>query len=261
MTLAGAKVIVDVITSDFLYRTFDAIANTAAKQATVRSEPSTIVIRSEFMTGGPTTGQRIESLFCHIPGLNVVIPSNPADAYGLMATALKTPGVTLFFEDRMIEDATTAERDKLDASILSGGTSSLGTKLLSFTCPFGKAGRREAAGMALTVVSYGLTLRMLDTWLKDEPYELFDLRTLYPLDMMSVFQSIVRTRALLFVEPDVQHGGVGAEIVARVAEEYPGTRVARIGAPRCTIPASRDLHEHLLPTRDRVLAVAKELAR
>jgi acetoin:2,6-dichlorophenolindophenol oxidoreductase subunit beta len=248
MTLAGAKVIVDVITSDFLYRTMDSICNTAAKQATVRSVPSTIVIRSEFMTGGPTTGQRIESLFCHIPGLNVVVPSNPADAYVLMATALKTPGVTLFFEDRMIEDAGTEERD---------GQSYRGTIIDSF----GKARRRQAAGSDLTVVSYGLTLRLLDTWLKDEPYELFDLRTLYPLDIETILDSVGRTGALLVIEPDVQHGGIGAEIVAQVVEWSPGVRVERLGAPRCTIPASRDLHEHLLPTRERVLAVARELAR
>ena len=106
-SLLGVKPVVDIITADFLYRCFDSIANTAAKLNFVQAEgepPKTMVIRAEFLTGGPTTGQRPEALFAHIPGLNVVVPSTPRDAYGLMRTALQTPGVAIFFEDRMIAD-------------------------------------------------------------------------------------------------------------------------------------------------------------
>src|SRR3990167_7243486 len=103
--LMGVVPIVDVISADFLYRAMDSICNTAAKLDFVTGKPHTIVIRAEFLTGGPTTGQRPEALFTHIPGLRVVIPSTPRDAYGLMKSALATPGVTLFFEDRMISDA------------------------------------------------------------------------------------------------------------------------------------------------------------
>ena len=90
-SLLGVKPVVDVITSDFLYRTFDSIANTAAKLNTVLAKgesPKTLLVRAEFLTAGPTTGARPEALFTHIPGVNVVVPSTPKDAYGLTLAAL-----------------------------------------------------------------------------------------------------------------------------------------------------------------------------
>lgn len=249
MALAGAKPIVDVITADFLYRTMDSICNTVAKSNFV-SEPKTIVIRSEFMIGGPTTGQRPESLFTHIPGLNVVIPSNPLDARGLMDTALETKAATLFFEDRMIEDKTTFHQD-LDTYF--------------DIIPLGKAKYRQR-GHKLTIVSYALTLRMIDLLFEREKleYELIDLRSVYPVDYDLIVESVNRTGALLIVEPDVAYAGVGAEIASQVSErcfEKLAHPVKRLGAPRTTIPASRALHDYMLPSEKRILEVAKELSK
>jgi len=249
MALAGVKPIVDVITADFLYRTMDSICNTVAKTNFV-SEPRTIVIRAEFMTAGPTTGQRPEALFTHIPGLNVVIPSNPMDARGLMDTCLKEKAATLFFEDRMIEDSTTHPED-MDKGELE-------------RIPLGKA--KGMLGEKLTIVSYGLTLRMLDLLLESEglTYELIDLRSIYPVDYALIEESVDKTGALLVVEPDVQYMGVGAEIAAEINERcfnrlrYP---VMRLGAPRSTIPASRSLHEMMLPTEMQILKLAEDMRK
>jgi len=249
MALVGVKPIVDVITADFLYRTMDSICNTVAKTNFV-SEPKTMVIRAEFLTAGPTTGQRPEALFTHIPGLNVVVPSNPLDARGLMDTALETKAATLFFEDRMIEDETTFPDDKdtyLDI------------------IPFGKAKIREE-GPNLTVVSYALTLRMLNLLFETEnlDYELIDLRSIYPVDYDLIAKSVNKTGALLIVEPDVAYAGVGAEIAAEITErcfEKLAHPVRRLGAPRTTIPASRALHDYMLPSEKRILEVAEELSK
>jgi len=255
MALAGVKPIVDVITADFLYRTMDSICNTVAKTNFV-SEPRTIVIRAEFMTAGPTTGQRPEALFTHIPGLNVVIPSNPVDARGLMDAALKEKGCTLFFEDRMIEDATTRKEDMDEGELES--------------IPLGKAkiirmGTQTASGSIhrlLTVLSYGITLRMLELMLEKEDlaldYELIDLRSIYPVDWETIFDSVSRTDSLLIVEPDVMYSGVGAEIAAQVAER--GAEVRRLGAPRMTIPASRSLHGLMLPSEDEIVKMVEEMS-
>jgi len=256
MSLAGAKPIVDVITADFLYRTMDSICNTVVKTNFV-SDPKTIIIRAEFLLAGPTTGQRPESLFTHIPDLNVVIPSNPVDARGLMATALEEKGATLFFEDRMIEDATTSPED-----ILPHG-------LIYESIPFGKARIRlsdRRRGTKLTIVSYGLTLRMLDILLdkKALDYELIDLRSIYPVDYSLIAESVDRTGALLIVEPDVAYAGVGAEIASQISERcFNRLRapVRRLGAPRTTIPASRVLHDFMLPSEKAILEVAKELSK
>lgn len=251
MALAGVKPIVDVITADFLYRTMDSICNTVAKTNFV-SDPKTIIIRSEFMTAGPTTGQRPESLFTHIPGLNVVIPSNPLDARGLMDTALQEKAATLFFEDRMIEDATTHSHD-------------MDNKGWWDKIPLGKA-RIVRIGHKLTIVSYGLTLRMLDLLFEREKleYELIDLRTIYPVDLELVCKSVSKRGACLIVEPDVTYAGVGAEITAEVSERCFGKLrhpVRRLGAPRTTIPASRALHDYMLPSEKSILEVAEELSK
>lgn len=251
MALAGAKPIVDVITADFLYRTMDSICNTVAKTNFV-ADARTIVIRSEFMIGGPTTGQRPESLFTHIPGLNVVVPSNPFDARELMDTVLQTQGATLFFEDRMIEDKTTFPQDMDSHRYLD-------------VIPLGK-GKIRRKGRELTIVSYALTLRMLDLLLEKEnlDYELIDLRSIYPVDYDLIVESVKRTGRLLIVEPDVSYAGVGAEIASQINErcfDYLAHPVTRLGAPRTTIPASRSLHDFMLPSEKRVLEVAEELSK
>jgi len=250
-SLLSIKPIYDLITADFLYRAMDSICNTAAKQNFLREDKSTIVIRSEFLTGGPTTGQRPEALFTHIPGLNVVVPSTPRDAYGLMLTALMTPGVTLFFEDRMIEDGEFNEKVGCVQEAIPFGQSRL--------CSMGKRG-------TTTILTYGLMRQVVQQAL--QPYEfnhdyyadeypmlcdIIDLRCLYPIDWAFIKKMLERTGKLLIVEPDVIYGGVGAEIAATIAEEMPHVRVKRLGAPRATIPASKSLHDRMLPTREAII--------
>jgi len=251
MALAGVKPIVDVITADFLYRTMDSVCNTVAKTNFVQ-DPRTIIIRAEFMTAGPTTGQRPEALFTHIPGLNVVIPSNPVDAKGLMDSALEEKACTLFFEDRMIEDATTR-------------TSEEDNEENERTVPLGRA-INTVFGNKLTVVSYGLTYRMLSNLFRDMRPEcnLIDLRSIYPIDFDLIKYSVSRTDALLIVEPDVGYMGVGAEIAAEIGSWAFGKLrhpVRRMGAPRTNIPASRGLHDSMLPSIEGVMRAAEEMAR
>lgn len=244
--LLGVKPIVDVISADFLYRCMDSICNTAAKLNDIRSEKTTIVIRAEFLMGGPTTGQRPEALFTHIPGLRVVVPSTPRDAYGLMRTALETPGVTLYFEDREIAD---------DGYFLPGDMAT-GRRVSIGAGEYRKMGQRGIC----TIVTYGLMRQRVEAllvgWVKDGDYYkepnldagIVDLRTIYPLDFNLIKYALCRTGKLLIIEPDVTYGGVGAEIAAQIAETYPHVHIKRLGAPRATIPASGVLHHHMLPS-------------
>lgn len=249
--LMGITPIYDVISCDFLFRAMDSIVNTAAKL-----DGKTVVIRAETLIGGPTTGQRPEAMFAHVPGLNVVIPSTPHDAYGLMATALLEPGVTLFIEDRMIEDS----GPWLDGDLETGeGVSlgSIGVRRLPM-----RSSRRKVP--LVTVLTYGVMRqraeRLLAPWLESwdgdymvEPnlsVDLLDLRTIVPLDRDDLSKRLQRTRKLLIIEPDVVHGGVGAEIAAWVAEEMPDVRVKRLGAPRRVIPAAPADHHLMLPSEE-----------
>jgi len=252
-SLMGVKPVIDVIAADFMYRTMDSICNTAAKINFVSGglgDPKTIVVKAEFITAGPTTGQRIESLFPHIPGLNVMIPSNPHDAKGLMATALSTPGVTLFFEDREISDAPMKPED----------LATLGR----YTVPFGSA-RLRRTGTDLTVLSYALTVRVAESAVEEHRIncDLIDLRSIYPVDYATICDSVNKTGRLLIVEPDVTYAGVGAEIAAQVGERCWGRLrrpIARLGVPRTTIPASASLHRNLIPSEQQVVDAVRGLA-
>ena len=260
-SLLGIKPVVDVIGADFLYRTTDSIANTAAKLNFTRptEDPKTIVIRAEFLIGGPTTGQRPESLFTHISGLRVIAPSTPRDVYGLMRTALSTPGVTLFFEDRMIQD----DDDWSLSDLTPVGPLPFGA---ASWCHRGQRGN-------VTVVTYGLMRQVVqrvlrryrfDPILKDysaDDYpmlcDLIDLVSLSPIDWNFITKMTERTGRLLIVEPDVQYGGIGAEIAAYFQERRPHVKVRRLGAPLSTIPASTALHSQMLPTEEQIVAAIR----
>lgn len=248
--LLGVKPIMDVISSDFLFRAMDSIANTAAKLAAVRSQQPTIVIRAEFLTGGPTTGQRPEAMFAAIPGLRVAIPSTPRDAYGLMRTALETPGVSLLFEDRMIED----DGPWTEADLRLGDS-----------VPFGVIRcRQQGMHGHVAILTYGIMRQRVERLLKSQAWiqdphdeknlraDLYDLRTIYPIEWRGINLALRRAGRLLIIEPDIVYAGVGAEIAAQAHDLRPGVQVKRLGAPRTVIPSNRELHCHLLPSDEEV---------
>ena len=259
--LMGVKPVVDIISSDFLYRAMDAICNTAAKANFARPDlPITMVIRAEFLTGGPTTGQRNEALFTHIPGLNVVVPSTPRDAYGLMLTALNTPEVTLFLEDREIEDDGYFMSEDLEV----GATVPLGKGLVRDMGPRG----------GVAVLTYGVMRQRVEEAVHEAQYQFYtsahdrfdpdsvdcsviDLRTLYPLDWDLIRKAADRTGALLIVEPDVAYAGVGAEIAAWAGENR--VRVQRLGAPKVTVPAAKALQGDILPSKEAIIAAIRNM--
>lgn len=244
MALAGLKPINDVIVSDFLYRTMDSICNTAVKTNYVhKKDPMTMVFRSEFLVGGPTNGQRPESLFAHIPGLNVIIPSTPNDAYGLMLSALTQPGISIFFEDRMIKDEELTQLDEKKP------------------VQIGKAAiiRR---GDKLTVVSYGLTMQRAIKALKAVDAELVDIRGVSPIDYQTIIESVKRTGKLLVVEPDVRIGGIGGEIIATVQSQVSERlHTSILGSPYTVIPASSYLNRQLIPSEEVIAHTAQTMVR
>ena len=191
-------------------------------------------------------------MFTHVPGLRVVVPSTPRDAYGLMRTALATPGVTLFFEDRMIQD----NDDWLPEELATGEVCDFGTAYWS------QKGQRGT----VTIVTYGVMRQVVQRILRKyrfngdryaEGYEmlcdLIDLISLSPIDWDCIEKLLERTNRLLIIEPDIQYGGIGAEIAAHFAEAMPHVRIKRLGAPMATIPAAMSLHSQMMPSEQEIV--------
>lgn len=238
LALRGVVPVVDVISSDFLFRTMDSICNTAAKVNYVHDPPKTVIIRAEFLTGGPTTGQRIEEMFCHVPGLRVGVPSSPIGAYEMMAFALQHKGVTILFEDRMIEDATTPKGARLEEQLA-------GLPAFARTVGEGAWTHAKKASAKVAVASYGLLYRRCHTLFAEDPrVELVDLRWLAPLDGGWVEPG----KPLLVVTPSMMTLTL-PWLMARASQNGACTgRVVHKHGVFATIPASRELHDVLLPS-------------
>ena len=250
--LMGVKMIFNIITFDFAYRTFDSISNTIATTMHILGKDAVpLVIQAEFLLFSPSTGQRGEALYSHIPNISVVIPSTPIDAYGLMLEALQTNQATMVLEDRMIVDAKTKDADKFP-SILP---------------PARMGGSRiRRMGNGLTIVSYALTRQRTEEVLDAHPewdVEFIDMYSIKPYDKEIILASALRTKKLLIIEHDIVGFGVGAEIIAMVTEaaSKKGTfiKVKRIGAPMHTIPASQALHDYMIPNNERIERAIKEM--
>jgi len=258
MALHGLLPIAEIEFADFIHPAFDQIVSEVARMRyrTNGDFGLPMVIRTPW--GGGVHGalyhsQSIEAFYGHVPGLKVVVPSTPADAAGMLRSAVADPDPVLFLEHkrtyRLIKGEVPDE---------------------PFTVPIGKADVKRAGG-DLTVVAYGL---MLHTCLEaasrvaDEhgvSAEVVDVRTISPLDMETILVSVRKTGKAMVVYEDNRTYGAGAEIVATIAEEAMfdlDGPIVRIGGP--DVPAmgfAGNLEHAFLPDADRVGAAMLELAR
>jgi pyruvate/2-oxoglutarate/acetoin dehydrogenase E1 component len=146
-----------------------------------------------------------EAYFAHVPGVVVIVPSTPKDAKGLLAAAIRSPDPVVFLEPKVLYRS--GREAVPDAR---------------YELPIGRA-RCARAGRDVTLVTYGgmvpVSLRAADAVTADGiDTEVIDLRTIYPWDLETVEASVRRTGKLLFVQEPQRTGGVGAEVVAEIAE-------------------------------------------
>src|SRR5690349_2640362 len=227
--LNGLIPIAEIQFADFIHPAFDQIVSEAARTR-YRSNGDwsvPMVIRAPFgggVHGGRYHSQSVEAFYAHVPGLKVVIPSTPADAKGLLKSAIRDPDPVMFFEHKKAYRLVKGEVP--DGELL---------------VPIGPAAvRREGTG--LTCVSWGLMvqhcLEAAETVAADGiSVEVIDLRTLQPLDRETILASVAKTARALVVHEDNLTGGFGAEIAAVIAQEgfedldAPVTRVAAPDVP------------------------------
>jgi pyruvate/2-oxoglutarate/acetoin dehydrogenase E1 component len=246
--MTGLRPIVEIMFMDFVGVCLDPIMNQAAKLRYMTAGAFSIPVVFRTQTGagrsaGAQHSQSLEAMFAHIPGLKVVIPATVTDAHDLLVESVRDPNPVLFVENRR----------------LYGMRGHLGDAPL----PLGKA-RAAREGDDVTVVTWGQTLRDCLAAAESSPVsiEVIDLRSLVPLDMDTVIDSVRKTGHLLIVHEAVQDFGAGAEIAARVADELFDELLApvrRLGAPSVPMPFSPELERSLLPWPDSIAAAAQAL--
>ncbi len=194
-----------------------------------------------YIQGGPYHSQSIEAFLAHCPGLKVVIPSNAADAKRLLKSAIADPNPVVFLEHKALyrQRAFCARKEPLETESL----------------PLGKANIvRE--GTDVTLVAWGMTVFM--GWQLAEKMsaqgisvEIIDLRTIVPLDIETITQSVKKTGKLLIAHEAAKNCGFGAEIAARIAEscfEYLDAPIQRLAGKDCPVPYCKTLEDAVLPS-------------
>jgi len=206
-----------------------------------------------YIGGGLYHSQNIEGSLASIPGVRIVYPSFADDAAGLMRSSLRSEGLTLFLEPKALYNAPKAATPVPD----------------DFEVPFGKA-RIRLSGKDMTIITYGNTTHMCievaDQINKDlgKTIEVIDLRSLVPLDVDSIIDSVKKTNKLLIVHEDKVFNGFGAEvaaIVADVAFQYLDAPVKRLGSTFTPVGFNRILEKAILPNNDKIYAAALNLLK
>ena len=259
LAMRGYRPVCEIQFDGFVFPAYDQIVTQLARMR-YRSAgriPLPVVVRVPFGGGIGSVEHHSESpeaLFTHVPGLTVVAPSNPVDAYWMMREAIRLPDPVVFFEPkRLYWQKAPRELVESEAARMREAADSGGEPL--------RTGALVRPGRDLTLVGYGPTvgtcLTAADAAAEDgAELEVLDLRSLSPLDTALLVDSVRRTHRMVVVHEAPVSGGIGAEIAARVTErcfESLEAPVGRVGGYDVPYPSAR-LEEHHLPDVDRVLA-------
>ena len=246
---AGLRPLVSITYMDFLVLGLDPLVNYAAKARFKTGGQITVPLVVKTTAGargqGVAHSQCLEAWMMGVPGLAVVAPSTPADAYGLLKAALRHDGPVLYVDHKRLFP--TAGEVPLAETVL----------------PLGRAATRRQ-GRDVTVVSHSFMTRVAleaAERLATEAIscEVIDLRSLAPLDLDTVASSAARTGALLTLEEGQLTCGIGAEIAFQVREQAGPIRTARVGAAPAPVSSNPVLEHAALPDAERVAAAVRRL--
>jgi pyruvate dehydrogenase E1 component beta subunit len=251
--LGGYHPIVELLFMDFALVAADQIVNQAAKLRYMAGGKITlpIVIRAQQGGGrgnGAQHSQSFESWLAQTPGLVIVAPATPADAKGLLKSSIRLGDPVIFIEHKLLYNTkgNVPEND--------------------YTLPIGKA-EIKRIGRDISIVSFSRTLLFaLDAAEKlaekQIEAEVIDLRTIQPLDMKTIIDSVNNTGRLLVVHESHSNCGIGAEIVARIYEQAPDcllTPARRLGAKHIPIPVAEPLENFVLPQVEDIVNMVERM--
>ncbi len=238
LSIKGYKSVVEMQFADFVTCGFNQIVNNLAKAHYRWGQNADVVVRMPTGAGvgaGPFHSQSDEAWFTHIPGLKVVYPSNPADAKGLLISAIEDPNPVMFFEHKALYRS--IKGDVPDDY---------------YTVEIGKA-KVVREGSDLTILTYGFGVHWAQEALAELPEveaELVDLRTLLPLDLETIYESVKKTGKVIILHEDTLTGGIGGEISALISEhcfEHLDAPVMRCASLDTPVPFCDELEWNFLP--------------
>jgi 2-oxoisovalerate dehydrogenase E1 component len=252
--MAGMRPVVELMYLDFLGVCFDQLLNQAAKLPfmTGGAAEMALTVRTQFGAGrssGSQHSQSLEVLLAHIPGLTVVMPSTPADTYGLLRAAIQDPNPVVFIENRLLYGMK-GPQPPADY-VLPIGRSVVVRPGTDITVVSISRMVHEALAAAETLAGEGISL------------EVIDLRTVAPLDLAPVLESVHKTSRILIAHEAVVPFGIGAEIAARVAREgfwSLDAPIERLGAAATPPPYAPGLERAWLPDRHDIEDAIRRLA-
>ena len=253
--MAGMRPVVELMYLDFLGVCLDQLLNQAAKLPfmTGGTAEMALTVRTQFGAGrssGSQHSQSLEALLAHIPGLSVVMPSTPADTYGLLRAAIQDPNPVVFIENRLLYGMKGPQPP--DDHIVPIGKSAVVRAGTDITVVSVSRMVHEAVAAADDLAGEGVSV------------EVIDLRTVAPLDMAPILESVEKTSRLLIAHEAVVPFGIGAEIAATVARDgfwNLDAPIERVGAAATPPPYAPELERAWLPDRDDIAAAIRRLAR
>jgi len=249
---SGLRPVVEIMFIDFITLALDQLVNQAAKAHFMSGGQLTVplVVRTQGgagQRGGAQHSQSLEAWLTHVPGLKVAMPSTATDVAGLLRAAIADPNPVVLIENKTLyfrreETAGTAEVGLGRARVVRPGSDVTVVALSRLV--------HEAVAAADELAEAGIDVEVIDP------------RTLVPLDLDTIVESVARTHRLVVAHEAVRSGGFGAELAALVQEaafEELDAPVARVGAPFAPIPFSPPLEDGYLPGKDEIVAAVRSV--
>jgi pyruvate/2-oxoglutarate/acetoin dehydrogenase E1 component len=247
--VVGLRPVCEMQFSDFISCGFDQLVNVAGKMHYRQGLAVPIVVRLPSgggFSGGPFHSQNPEAWFMHAPGIKVVAPSTAADAKGLLHAAIHDPNPVCFMEHKHLYRRI---RDEVPSGV--------------FETPF--TARVARPGSDLVVIAYGAMVHVAleaTADLEGASIEVLDLRSLVPLDVEAILDSVARCSKVVIVDEANSTCAAGAQVAAVIAEhafEHLDGPVVRVATPDVPIPFSPPLEQAVLPSVDRLREACREL--
>ena len=251
--MAGLRPVVEIMFIDFITLALDQLANHAAKLCYMSGGQLRIPLTVRVQCGisgamGAHHSQSLEAWLAHVPGLKVVMPSNAADAKGMLKSAVRDDNPVVFIEHRALywTRGNVPDGDHLtpigEAAVVRPGEQ---VTLVALANMVG-----AALGAAGALAGDGISIEVIDP------------RSISPLDIGTIVQSVKKTGRLVIVHEAVEQGGIGAEIAATVQQHafyYLDAPILRVAAPFAPVPASPALEKGFLPDPARIVGAVRKL--